>query len=387
MTNDKHIFDLNSETGAEQQAVVDAVDRFAQECLAPMARTVDETSEFAGCHIPAMSKVGLMGMNLPEQWGGLDISAQTLLEAVAAVAGACGSTASLLTAHFLATDAILLGGDDAQRQRYLPDSASGKKLGAFALTESDAGSNPADMRVQAIAEQGGYRIQGSKQFISNGGAADYLVVFALTDPDAGHRGISAFIVDSDTQGFTAGPAEKTMGLKGGHVFPLQFDCFVPTENRLGGEGSGFRTAMRVLDNGRLEVAAMCIGIARAALNAATNWAKERQISGKPVSNFQGIQWMIADMATQLEAATLMARNAACKRSLGEGFSKESAMAKVFASEMADKVTDLALQIHGGYGYSRDFPLERYVRDVRIMRIYEGSSEIQRNIIARHVLSD
>ncbi len=370
---------------AEEQAVVQAVRRFAAERLAPAAAAMDETGEFAGRHLPEMGEIGLLGMNLPEQWGGVGVSAQTLLSSVEAVAGACASTASLLTAHFLATDAILLGGDDSLRTRYLADAALGKALGAFALTEPHAGSDPADMRTSAHPDKEGYRLKGAKQFISNAAVADFIVVFAKTDPQAKHKGISAFVVDADTPGVSAGPAEKTMGLKGGHVFALSFDCIVPAENRIGAEGSGFRTAMRVLDNGRLEVAGMCIGIAQAALDAALQWVNERQVSGRPIARFQGIQWMLADMATEMQAARLMASNAANLRTRGRPFTKESAMAKLFASEMAAKVTDLALQIHGGYGYSRDLPLERYARDVRIMRIYEGSSEVQRNIIARELL--
>ncbi len=370
---------------ALEQAVVDTVRRFAAERLAPVAAAMDESAEFAGRHLPEMAAIGLMGMNLPQRWGGPGVCAQTLLRSVEAVAGACASTASLLTAHFLATDALLLGGDEAQHDRYLPAAAAGKTLGAFALTEPQAGSDPADMRTSAIPQGHGYRLKGAKQFISNGAAADFIIVFAKTDPAAGHKGVSAFVVDADTVGVSAGRAEKTMGLKGGHVFALSFDCFVPAENRIGPEGSGFATAMRVLDNGRLEVAGMCIGIAQAALDAALSWAKQRQVSARPIARFQGIQWMLANMATEIEAARLMALNAARKRSLGQTFTKESAMAKLFASEMAAKVTDLAIQIHGGYGYSRELPLERYARDVRIMRIYEGSSEIQRNIIAREIL--
>ena len=258
-------------------------------------------------------------------------------------------------------------------------------LGAFALTEPRAGSNPADMRCRAERTRAGYRLSGVKHFISNGGHADFIVVFALTDPEAGHRGISAFIVDKSAPGLRAGPPEKTMGLKGGHVFELSFDCDVPEANRIGDEGSGFKTAMKVLDNGRVEVAAMCLGIAQAALDAAVEWAKQRLIGGQALREYQGIQWMLADMATELRAARLLAEDAARKRARGVRFSREASMAKLFASEASDKIADLALQIHGGYGFSREMPLERYVRDLRIMRIYEGSSEIQRNIIARDLL--
>ncbi len=365
----------------EDNSVVEMIARYAAQDLAPAARELDETSRAATCHLPQLGKLGIMGVNLPERFGGAGISAPALLASVAAIAGACGSTASLVTAHFLATDSILLAGDAAQRQRYLPAAAAGKMLGAFGLTEPRAGSNPADLRTRATRTAQGYRLEGVKHFISNGATADFIIVYAITDPTAGHRGISAFVVDRKTDGLTAGPPEKTMGLKGGHVFELSFDCCVPAENRLGPEGSGFKTAMRVLDNGRIEVAGMCIGIAQAALDRAVAWAKERQIGGSALADYQGIQWMLADMATQLTAARLLANDAATLREKGQRFTQQAAMAKLFASEMAAKVTDQALQIHGGYGYTRDLPLERFVRDVRIMRIYEGSSEIQRNIIA------
>ena len=242
------------------------------------------------------------------------------------------------------------------------------------------------MRTRAVRSDAGWRLIGNKCFISNGGVADFIVVYAVTDPDAGHRGISAFVVDGDTPGLTRGKAERTMGLRGGHVFELAFNCEVPADRLLGSEGSGFRTAMKVLDNGRVEVAAMCIGIAAQALKLATEWAKERIVGGEPIADKQGIRWMLADMALDLRASRLLALEAARQRELGERFSEAAAMAKLHASEMAGRVTDAALQIHGGYGFTRDFPLERLVRDVRIMRIYEGSSEIQRNIISGHLLA-
>jgi alkylation response protein AidB-like acyl-CoA dehydrogenase len=231
-----------------------------------------------------------------------------------------------------------------------------------------------------------YHIKGVKHFISNAGVSDFIVVFAVTNPAAGPRGISAFVVERNTPGLTTGSPERTMGLKAGHIFEVVLDCMVPEANRIGDEGTGFKTALKVLDNGRIEIAATCIGIAEAAFAAACAWAKERQVGGEPIAEFQGVQWMLADMATQLEAARLLGLRAAARRREGVRFAKEAAMAKLFASEMAAKVTDLALQVHGGYGYLRDLPLERYVRDARIMRIYEGSSEIQRNIIARALLS-
>jgi alkylation response protein AidB-like acyl-CoA dehydrogenase len=370
----------------EERAFLDVLSRVAEAEIAPLAAQTDESGAFVAPQIATLAKLGMLGANLPERWGGADISAQALLGAVETVAGACGSTVSALTAHFLATDSILIGGDDALRARYLPRAAEGHLLGAFALTEPNAGSDPADMRTRAERTPEGYRLKGRKCFISNGGVADFLVVYAVTDPDAAHRGISAFVVDRGTPGLVPGRAERTMGLKGGHVWELDFDCTLPESQRLGPEGSGFRTAMKVLDNGRVEVAAMCIGIAQKALDLAVSWAKTRQIGGAALAERQGIRWMLADMALDLRASRLLALEAARQRQAGVRFSQAASMAKLHASEMAGRVTDAALQIHGGYGYTRDFPLERLARDVRIMRIYEGSSEVQRNIIAGQLLA-
>jgi alkylation response protein AidB-like acyl-CoA dehydrogenase len=367
-------------------AFITQLERFAALELAPKAHETDESGAFVHDQLSALAQTGMMGANLPEAWGGGGISAQALLRAVGVIAGACGSTVSAITAHYLATDSILLGGEDAIRTRYLPEAATGEKLGAFALTEPFAGSDPADMRTKATKTDQGWHLKGRKCFISNGGVADFLVVFAVTDPAAAHRGISAFVVDKGTPGLQPGRAEKTMGLRGGHVWEIDLDCHLPASALLGTEGSGFKTAMKVLDNGRLEVAAMCIGIAQAALTAATAWAKTRIIGGEALAAKQGIRWQLADMALDLHASQTIALEAARLRQAKTRFSMQSSMAKLHASEMAGRVTDGAIQIHGGYGFTRDFPLERYARDVRIMRIYEGSSEIQRNIIAANLLA-
>ena len=280
-----------------------------------------------------------------------------------------------------------MGGGAEVKERFLPNATLGKTLGAFALTEPQAGSNPADMTSYAVREGEGYRIKATKCFISNAGAADFIVVYAKTDREAGARGVSAFVVEpKDIEGVDIAPNERTMGLKGGHVFGITFDCWVPAANRLGDEGTGFRTAMKVLDNGRIEVAAQATGIADAALKAAIVYAKERKVGGHPIGDFQGLQFMLADCATELTAARALAMQAAVKRGTGARYSTESAFAKLYATEAAWRIADRALQIHGGYGYTRDFPLERYLRDLRIFRIYEGSSEIQRTIIARGLLA-
>lgn len=370
----------------EERLFCDVLERIVKERIAPRAAETDESAAFVHEQLATLAEAGMLGANLPEEHGGSGVSASALLRAVEIVAGGCGSTASALTAHYLATDSILIGGTDTQKAEWLPKAATGHMLGAFALTEPTAGSDPADMRTRAVRSGDGWHLKGNKCFISNGGVADFIVVFAVTDPDARHRGISAFLLPKGTPGFEAGPPERTMGLKGGHVFSLSLDCHLPDTALIGEAGQGFKTAMQVLDNGRVEVAAQCIGMAQAALDAAKDYAKERVIGGEALSDKQGIRWMLADMALELQAARLMALDAARQRSLGHRFSKAAAMAKLKASEVADMVADTALQIHGGYGYTRDFPIERITRDLRIMRIYEGSSEIQRNIIAGHLLA-
>lgn len=377
---------MTEDLGEDEALVLDTLERFGAEVLAPQAAAIDESERFATLHLPALAALGAMGLNLPERWGGVGLGGPALYRAVETIAGACGSTASMVTAHFLATDAVLISGDNSQRQRILPRAAAGEALGAFALTEPQAGSNPADMTSVAEPDGDGYRLTGTKHFISNAGAADFIVVFAKTDRDAGARGVSAFLVEAGaTEGIEVSAHEKTMGLRGGHVFEIRFDCRLPAGGRLGPEGSGFRTAMKVLDNGRIEVAAQATGIAKAALDGAIAWAKDRRVGGEPIASFQGLQWMLADMATELAAARALGLAAARKRGGGEPFSIDAAVAKLYATEAASRIADKALQIHGGYGYARALPLERYLRDLRIFRIYEGSSEIQRNIIARALL--
>lgn len=379
---------MNTRLGvsADDMEVADAIGRYALTELAPYAQAVDEQEISTVRYVPALAELGVMGMNLPEQWSGPGISPTALILSLVEIARHCAATASMIGAHYLATDSILIGGDDDIRSRYLPDAASGRRLGAFALTEPRAGSNPADMATRAERRGDHYRLTGVKHFISNAGEADFIVVYAKTDAAAGHRGISAFVVDKATPGLSISSPEKLMGIRGGHAFEVALDCDVPVSNRLGEEGSGFRTAMKVLDNSRLDVAASSIGIAQAALDAAISWSKQRLVGGEPLAAKQGIQWKLADMKLRLEAAWALTLQATAKRANGEKFSLESSMAKLYASEAAGFITDEALQIHGGYGFTREMPLERYARDARIMRIYEGSSEIQRTVIARLILA-
>lgn len=372
---------------ADDQALADAVGRFAQAELAPRASELDRTESSVTCHVKALAELGIMGMNIDERWGGPGVSPTGMLLALVEISRACAATSSMIGAHYLGTDAVQIAGDDAQREAWLPRAASGEWLAGFALTEPLGGSSPVDMRTRAVRDGDYYRIDGVKQFISNAAEARFLVVFAKTDPDAGPRGVSAFVVDMQTPGLRVSSHEKLMGIRGAHAFEVSFeDVCVPLNCRLGAEGSGFRTAMKVLDNCRLDVAATALGLAQAALDAAAQWVRERKVGGEPLATRQGIQWMLADMKLRLEASWALTLQATTLRAEGRNFTQQSAMAKLHASEMVGFVTDAALQIHGGYGFTRDLPLERYVRDARILRIYEGSSEIQRTIIARGVLA-
>jgi alkylation response protein AidB-like acyl-CoA dehydrogenase len=376
---------MNFELDQVELAVIETAEKVAREVIQPLAQHYDESETFCAESLKALAELGGMGINLPEEYGGLGIGSLAMSRVVEAVAGACASTASALTAHFLATDSILLGGSEAQKQQWLPRAASGEWLGAFALTEPAAGSNPADMRCRAQREDGGWRVRGSKHYITNAREADFIVLYAKTDADAGHKGISAFMIAKGTEGISFSSPEKTMGLRGSTIYELALDCWLPDSALLGVEGAGFNTAMAVLDRGRVEVAAMSLGIANAALQASLNWVRERQIGPKPLAAYQGTQWRLADMYAQLEGARMLTWKAAARRDSGERFSLDSATAKLVAAECAGFVTDAALQLHGGYGYIRDLPLERYVRDARILRIFEGTSEVQKIIISRSLL--
>lgn len=376
---------MNYELDAAELAIIESAERVAQDVLKPKAQGLDESEAFCADSLKALGDLGFMGINLPEAYGGFGITSLAMSRVVEAVAAACASTASAMTAHFLATDSLLIGGTEAQRQQWLPRAATGELLGAFALTEPAAGSNPADMRTRASQENDGWRIRGSKHYITNAREADFIVLYAKTDGDAGHHGISAFVIPKGTQGISFSSPEKTMGLRGSTIYELSLDCWLPASALLGEQGHGFKTAMEVLDRGRVEVAAMALGIARAAMEHSLSWAQQRQIGPKPLAAYQGTQWRLADMHSQLQAARLLTLHAAACRDSGGRFSLESATAKLFAAEAAGFITDAALQLHGGYGYIRDLPLERLVRDARILRIFEGTSEVQKIIISRAVL--
>ncbi|RLB15278.1 MAG: acyl-CoA dehydrogenase [Deltaproteobacteria bacterium] len=371
----------------EQRMIQTMVRDFARDVLLPTAAERDITKEFPGENIRQMGELGLMGMNVPPEYNGAGVDTVSYSVALQEVAYACAATAVIMSVHnSVACGPIYLFGSDYLKDRYLKPLAAGKKLGCFALTEPSAGSDPAGQRSRAVKDGDSYVINGTKMFITSGKHADVVVVTAYTDREKKHRGISAFVVEKGTPGFTVGKEEDKMGLRGSDTTELIFeDCRVPGENLLGQEGDGFVIAMASLDGGRIGIASQSVGVAQACLDAAVNYARERIQFNKPISQFQGIRWMIADMATQIEAARLLTFNAAAMKDRGENFSAAASMAKVFASEMANKAAYQALQIHGGYGYIKEYPVERYYRDARVFTIYEGTSEIQRKVIAKHVI--
>jgi alkylation response protein AidB-like acyl-CoA dehydrogenase len=334
-----------------------------------------------------MGELGLMGMNVPPQYNGAGVDSVSYSLALQEIGYACASTAVVMSVHnSVACGPVYLYGSEYLKETYLKPLAAGNMLGSFALTESSAGSDPASQKTKAVKDGESYIINGTKMFITSGKNSDLTVVTAYTDRDKKHRGISAFIVEKGTPGFHVGKEEDKMGLRASDTVELIFeDCRVPSENLLGQEGDGFVIAMASLDGGRIGIASQSVGLAQACLDAAVSYAKERVQFNKPIFRFQGIRWMIADMATQIEAARLLTFNAAAMKDRGENFSGAASMAKVFASEMANKVAYQALQVHGGYGYMKEFPVERYYRDARVFTIYEGTSEIQRKVIANHII--
>jgi len=324
---------------------------------------------------------------VPPKYNGAGVDSVSYSLALQEIGYACASTAVVMSVHnSVACGPVYLYGSEYLKETYLKPLAAGNMLGSFALTESSAGSDPASQQTKAVKDGESYIINGTKMFITSGKNSDLTVVTAYTDRDKKHRGISAFIVEKGTPGFHVGKEEDKMGLRASDTVELIFeDCRVPSENLLGQEGDGFVIAMASLDGGRIGIASQSVGLAQACLDATVSYAKERVQFNKPIFRFQGIRWMIADMATQIEAARLLTFNAAAMKDRGENFSGAASMAKVFASEMANKVAYQALQIHGGYGYMKEFPVERYYRDARVFTIYEGTSEIQRKVIANHII--
>jgi alkylation response protein AidB-like acyl-CoA dehydrogenase len=376
-------FELNE----EQRLVRDMVRDLAKNEIAPRAAEVDKTEEFPADNIRKMAELGLLGLPYPEEVGGGGGDYLSYAIAVEEIARACGSTALVYAAHVsLGCGPIYNFGTEMQKQRWLPRLCSGEGLAAFGLTEPEAGSDAGATRTSAVRDGEFYVLNGSKMWITSGAIADVVNCTAKTDQEAGTRGISCFLVETGTPGFLPGKNEPKMGLKGSVTSALALEnCRVPAENLLGREGEGFKQMLITLDAGRISIGAMALGLAQAALDEALRYSKERVQFGQPIAKFQAIQWMIADMATEIDAARLMVYRAAARKDAGLRFTKEAAMAKLFASEVAERAAFKALQIHGGYGYSREYPVERIYRDQRLCSIGEGTSEIQRLVIARQVL--
>ena len=381
---------MNFELTEEQNLIRDMVRTFAETELAPSANERDEQELFdRDLMFARLADLGLTGIVFPEEYGGAGADYISYAIAVEELSRVCASTGVTLSAHLsLGSNPIHLFGTEEQKKKFLTPLATGDAMGAFGLTEPSAGSDAGGTKTTAMREGGNWLVNGSKIFITNAGEADTYIVFARTDKNAEkHHGISAFIIEKGTPGFSFGKKEKKMGIRSSPTMELVFEnCQVPLENLLGEEGKGFKVAMKTLDGGRIGIASQALGIAQGALDATVKYVTDREQFNKPLSAFQGVQFQLADMATQVEAARLLVYNAAYRASAGLSYSQESAMAKLFASETAMKVTTQAVQLHGGYGYTRDFPLERYLRDLRIFRIYEGSSEVQRSLIARALLA-
>jgi alkylation response protein AidB-like acyl-CoA dehydrogenase len=372
----------------EEQKMIQAMVRdFAREVVLPGASERDKTMEFPGDILRQMGELGLMGMNVPVEYNGAGVDTVSYSLALQEIAYACAATAVVMSVHnSVACGPIYLFGSDYLKEKYLKPLAAGEMIGSFALTEPGAGSDPSAQKAKAVLDGDEYVINGTKLFITTGKNSDVTVVTAYTDTGKRHKGISAFVVEKGTPGFSVGKEEEKMGLRASDTVELVFeDCRVPKENLLGNEGDGFVIAMASLDGGRIGIASQSVGLAQACLDASIAYAKERIQFGRPISQFQGLRWMIADMATRIEAARLLTLNAAAMKDRQENFGAAASMAKLYASEMANWVAYKALQIHGGYGYIKEFPVERYYRDARVFTIYEGTSEIQRKVISNAVI--
>lgn len=360
---------------------------FAEKEIAPEIERMDKEDRFPIEIIKKMGSLGLMGIPIPENYGGAGMDYTSYIIAINELSKVSATVGVILSVHTsVGTNPILYFGTEEQKQKYVPKLASGEFIGAFGLTEPNAGSDAASLNTRAVLKDDYYILNGSKIFITNGGAADVFIVFAKTNPELGSYGITAFIVDRDTPGFTIGKAERKMGLHGSSSVSLQFDnAMVPIENRLGEEGQGFKIAMSNLNFGRIGIAAQALGIAEGALDYATQYANDRKQFGKPIGFQQGVGFKLADMATQIEAAKLLVYQAAFLAQNNKSVTKEASMAKLFASRTAVKTAIEAVQIYGGYGYTEDYPVERFFRDAKVTEIYEGTSEIQHIVISKQLL--
>ncbi len=360
---------------------------FAETEVKPLAQEVDETEEFPRGTVAKMNKLGFMGIPVGKEYGGQGCDTLTYAMCVEELSRVCGTTGVIVSAHTsLCAEPIKKFGTEEQKQKYLVPLATGEKLGAFGLTEPGAGTDAAGQQTKAILDGDEYVLNGSKIFITNGKEADIYIIFAMTDKSKGTKGISAFIVEKGTKGFTFGTKEKKMGIRGSATYELIFvDCRIPKENLLGAIGKGFGIAMTTLDGGRIGIASQALGLAQGALDSTIAYVKERKQFGRSISKFQNTQFEIADMATKVEAARLLVYKAAMAKDTQKKFSLEAAMAKLYAAEVAMEVTTKAVQLHGGYGYTREYDVERMMRDAKITEIYEGTSEVQKMVIAGSVL--
>jgi butyryl-CoA dehydrogenase len=373
----------------QQTMLATTVREFAAEKLAPRADEVDEKAEFPINQFRGLAKLGLTGMTIPEEFGGFGGGYRDFMVAIEEVGAACGSTSTVLITHVsLGSQTINHGGNEEQRQRWLPSLASGEKIAAFALTEPGTGSDALALETSLIRDGAEYVLNGTKLFITNGAEADIFSIFTNHDKSAGHRGVTAVVVEKGTPGFTINPQHGKMGMRGCATAELVFDnCRIPVANRLGEEGEGYKLALKILDSSRVMIAAQCLGLAKGALDAALSYSKQRVTFGKVIATRQAIQFMLADMAVELDAARLLTYRAAALYDEGLPHGKESAMAKLYASEAAGRIASKALQIHGGIGYFKPSAVERIYRDQRVTEIYEGTSEIQRLVISRALIGE
>lgn len=378
---------MNLELSEEQKLLQKSVREFAETEVRPLAKELDETGHFPRELFKKAAELGLTGVAFPEAEGGAGFDHLAYTIVIEEISRCCASTGVILSVqNSLFCDPIHRYGTEEQKRKFLLPYTRGEKIGCYALTEPQAGSNAAALQTKAVKQGDRYVINGTKAWITNGGVADAAIAYVNTDPARGERGITAIVVEKGMPGFKVGKEEKKLGINATACSELVFtDCVVPVANRIGNEGEGYKVALSTLDGGRIGIAAQATGIAQGAFEAALKWAKERMAFGHPIAEFQAIQFMLADMATEIDAARLLVRKAAWKQDSGARFSLEAATAKLFASEMATRVTHKAIQIHGGYGYSREYPVERAYRDARITEIYEGTSEIQRLVIASWVL--
>lgn len=380
---------LDFELTEEQMMMRDMVRKLAQHEFAPRAAEIDREHRFPRENLQKLAELGLMGIPIPEEYGGAGCDFLSYIMAIEEISRACASTGVILAVHTsLGCFSLLYHGTEEQKQKYLTRLAAGEWLGAFALTESNAGSDPSNLTTGARLENDCYIVNGSKIFITSGGEADLYVTFVRTGSGKGHEGVTCLLIEKDTPGFSIGKIEEKMGLNGSRTAELIFDnARVPRENVLGQEGKGFKVAMALLDGGRIGIGAQALGIAQAAFDVALEYAKQRVQFGQPIAEFQGIKFLLADMATRLDAARLLVYRAARLKDKGLPLSKEASMAKLYATDAAMYITTNAVQILGGYGYCKEYPVERYMRDAKITQIYEGTNQIQRLVIAKNLLRD